>query len=182
MSVYRPAFEAALRLFAEVSEAMLDADLSAPILVGGGAVELYSGSAVMTGDFDLVTGRQDAFEALLRDKGFVRPSGPGVATRGWVHPELQLGFEVVSDRLLDGNADRSRVRLLDAGEGKRFAVISIEDLIADRMGQYASGTAADLLEQARTLYRLSERIDRSYLDRRIREETAGDHGIEIVEG
>lgn len=182
MSTYRPAFEAALRLFAAVSETMRDAGHSAPILVGGGAVELYSGSAIMTGDFDLVTGRQDAFEAILQANGFVRPSGPGVATRGWVHPDLQLGFEVVSDRLLDGNADRSRVRLLDAGEGKSFAVISVEDLIADRMGQYASGTAADLLEQARALYKLSERIDRAYLDRRIREETAGDHGIEIVEG
>ena len=146
MSPYRPAFEAALRMFAEVSEAMANAGLSAPILVGGGAVELYSGSAIATGDFDMVTGRQDKLEEILRAKGFVRPSGPGVATRGWVHPALQLGFEVVSDRLLDGNADRSRVRLLDAGEGKHFAVISIEDLIADRMGQYASGTAADLLE------------------------------------
>jgi hypothetical protein len=182
MSPYRPAFEAALRMFAEVSEAMVAAGHIAPILVGGGAVELYSASAVMTGDFDLVTGRQDAFETFLREKGFVRPSGPGMATRGWIHPDLQLGFEVVSDRLLDGNADRERVRILDAGEGKRFSVISIEDLIADRMGQYASGTAADLLEQARTLYRLSEAIDRTYLDRRIREETAGDHGIEIVEG
>ncbi|WP_340314359.1 hypothetical protein [Rhizorhabdus argentea] len=178
--MYRPAFEAALRLFAEVSDAMRKAGLSAPILVGGAAVELYSGSAIVTGDFDLVTARQEAFEEILQSNGFVRPSGPGMATRGWVHPALKLGFEIVSDRLLDGNADRSRVRLLDAGDGKHFAVISIEDLIADRMGQYASGTARDLLEQARTLYKLSERIDRSYLDRRIREETAGEYGIDIL--
>lgn len=50
------------------------------------------------------------------------------------------------------------------------------------MGQYASGTAADLLEQARTLYKLSESVDPVYLDRRIREETMGDYGIDDVQG
>lgn len=62
-----------------------------PVLVGGAAVELYSGSAITTGDFDVVTGRQDAFEAALREDGFTKPGGfghtplgldtPGYATR-----------------------------------------------------------------------------------------------------
>ena len=52
-SPYRPEFEAALRLFARVSEAMVARGLSRPILVGGAAVEYYSGSAVTTGDFDI---------------------------------------------------------------------------------------------------------------------------------
>lgn len=42
----------------------------APILVGGAAAELYSGSALTTGDFDVVTGRQRAFEDALREQGF----------------------------------------------------------------------------------------------------------------
>ena len=36
----------------------------------------------------------------LRRLGFVKPKGPGKLTRGWIHPDLQLGFEVVSGSLL----------------------------------------------------------------------------------
>lgn len=77
----RPEFEAALRLFAQASRAITVRGYPAPILVGGGAVELFSVSAMMTGDFDVSTARQDVFEQVLFDLGFVRPSGPGVATR-----------------------------------------------------------------------------------------------------
>lgn len=59
-------------------------------------------------------------------------------------------------------------------------VIAVEDMIADRMGQYASGTARDMLQQARALASLSERLDLDYMERRIRYETAGDYGIEDV--
>lgn len=65
MSSYRPAFEDALRLFARVSEAMKARGLLAPILVGGAAVEIYSNSAINTGDFDIVTAAQFEFEEEL---------------------------------------------------------------------------------------------------------------------
>ncbi len=180
MSPYRPEFEAGLHLLARVSERMRQAGCLPPVLVGGGAVEIYSGSAITTGDFDLSTPRQDLFEAALQAEGFIRPSGPGMATRGWIHPDVRLGFEVVSDTLLDGNADRSRVRMISIGDAGRVAVISVEDIIADRMGQYGSGTARDMLGQARALFRLYSDVDRDYLERRIREETAGDYGIDAL--
>jgi hypothetical protein len=121
-------------------------------------------------------------EDELRKLGFVRPSGPGYATRGWIHPELHLGFEVVSDTLLDGAADRERVQLIDLGEDGVVAVISVEDMIADRMGQYASGTASELLEQARRLYALHRDADRDYMESRIRHESAGEYGVEDLNG
>jgi hypothetical protein len=62
---YRPEFEAALRLFARASREMERRGFSAPILVGGGAVELYTFSKVTTGDFDIVTACQHAFEDVL---------------------------------------------------------------------------------------------------------------------
>jgi hypothetical protein len=181
MSLYRPEFEAALRAFARASEAMKSNGFEAPVLVGGAAVELYSGSAITTGDFDVVTGRQDAFEDALLAQGFARPNGPGHTLLGWVHPDLQLGFEVVSRTLLDGLADRERVQLVELEPDGDVAVISVEDMIADRMGQYASGTAPDMLAQARTLFTLHPDADLAYLDRRIREETSGDHDIANLE-
>lgn len=92
MSGYRPEFEAALRLFARVSEAMKARGLPRPILVGGAAVEYYSGSAIATGDFDLCSPVQPELEEEMRRHGFVKPSGPGMATRGWIHPDFRLGF------------------------------------------------------------------------------------------
>jgi hypothetical protein len=127
-----------------------------------------------------VAPRQDAFEEEMRRVGFVRPSGPGVATRGWVHPELKLGFEVVTDRLLDGMADSNRVRLFTLAPDGDAAVMSVEDMIADRVGQYASGTAREMLGQAKALFRLYSDADLEYLEERIRYESGGDYGLDIL--
>lgn len=177
MTPYRPEFEAALRILAEVSTAMVARGFDPPVLVGGGAVELYSGSAIMTGDFDVVTARQEEFEAELRARGFTKPIGIGHTSLGWVHPDLALGFEVVSGSLLDGMADRDRIVLIDLGDDGVAAIVSVEDMIADRMGQYASGSAPDMIEQARKLFALHRDADMVYMERRIRHESAGDHGI-----
>jgi hypothetical protein len=177
-SAYRPEFEAALRLFARVSGAMAARGFGRPILVGGAAAELYTTSAITTGDFDICTPYQPEFEAELQREGLVKPGGPHSQTRGFVHPVLGLGFEVVAATPMDGGA---RVRLIEqAGETGPIRVVSVEDLIADRMGQYASGTARDRLDQARKLFALNPDCDLAYLDRRIREESMGDHGLEDV--
>ncbi|WP_375403680.1 hypothetical protein [uncultured Sphingomonas sp.] len=178
---YRPEFEAALRILARVSEAMRARGYEAPILVGGGAVELYTRSAITTGDFDVVTARQEEFEAELRREGFTKPIGIGHTSLGWVHADLRLGFEVVSSSLLDGMADRDRVVLIDLDRDGVAAIVSIEDMIADRMGQYASGAAPEMLEQARALFRLHADADMDYMDKRIRYETAGDHGVASIQ-
>lgn len=182
MSGYRPEFEEALRLFAKASKAMRARGFPAPILVGGAAVEIYSNSAVSTGDFDIVTAQQREFEDELQHLGFMRPAGIGKATRGWIHPRLRLGFEVVSSSLLDGMADRNRVRLIDMGTAGEAAIISLEDMIADRIGQYASGTAPDMLEQARRLFILHSDADLDYMEERIRYESAGEYGISALKG
>lgn len=101
----------------------------------------------------------------------------GQSTRGWVHPNLALGFEVVASDLLDGNADRSRLGRIDLGEDGTAAFLSVEDMIADRMGQHASGSAPGMLEQARTLYRLHPDADLAYLEERIRQESTGNYGV-----
>lgn len=181
MSAYRPQFEAALRLFARVSEAMKARGLSRPVLVGGAAAEYYSASALTTGDFDMCSPAQPALEEELQHFGFIRPSGAGKSLRGWIHPELGLGFEIVANVPMDGNVDAAHIVLIEnMTPGAAFAIISVEDLIADRMGQYASGTARDRLDQARALFSLNPDIDLDYLERRIREESFGDYGIEDI--
>ncbi|WP_240502244.1 hypothetical protein [Sphingomonas panacis] len=160
---------------------LTDRGYDPPIVVGGAAVELYSRSAVMTGDFDISTARQAVFEEALQALGFVRPSGAGKLTRGWLHPDLQLGFEVVASNLFDGLADRERLLIVNLDDDGTAAFVSIEDMIADRVAQFASGSAPEMLEQARALLALHSHVDRSYLSRRIFEETAGDYDLESFE-
>ncbi|MGH6747132.1 hypothetical protein [Novosphingobium sp.] len=178
MTGWRAQFEDALRVLARVSMAMDDAGHRPPILVGGAAVEIYTQGQIATGDFDLICGRQDLLEEQFVRFGFERPSGPGKSTRGWIHRELGMGFEVVSDTLLGGLADRAMVRVLELGDDGAVAIIAPEDIIADRMGQYASGSAPEMLGQARALYALCEGLDMAYMERRISEETAGSHGLQ----
>ena len=82
---------------------------------------------------------------------------------------------------MDGNIDDRRMVLVDGlAADAAFVIVPVEDLIADRMGQFASGSAPDMLGQARILYLLHPDLDMPYLERRIRHETAGDHGIEDI--
>lgn len=178
MTRLRPDFEKALRFFGRASRQLTDQGFSAPVLVGGAAIELYSNNLIATGDFDIATARQEEFEHALIGLGFVRPSGSGKATRGWIHPDFRLGFEVVTSTLLDGLADRDRVVRLDLGEDGTACILAIEDMIADRMGQFASGSAPDMLNQAQVVASLHSDLDPVYLERRIREETSGELGIQ----
>ena len=150
-------------------------------LVGDAAAEYYSGSAITTGDFDLCTPMQPVFEEELQSYGFIRPAGAGKSLRGWIHPELGLGFEVVANVPMDGSVDADHIVLIENfGVDGSFAIISVEDLIADRMGQFASGTARDRIDQARALLLLNPDADMVYLEKRIREESFGDYGIEDI--
>jgi hypothetical protein len=182
-SPWRPEFLDALRMLARLSEALARRGLPRPVLVGGGAVEFYTGSAVMTGDIDVTSPVQPELEEELRKLGFIRPSGPGKSTRGWVHPDIGLGFEVVGNSPMRDTPDEIRIRPVEPIDGEPpVRILSLEDLIADRMGQYASGTAREMLEQARQLLPLVSEADRDYLDRRIRTETMGDYGVEDLKG
>jgi hypothetical protein len=178
-SPYRPEFEAALRLLSQISEEMASEGRSRPVLVGGGAVEYYSASMMMTGDIDLCAPAQSALEAIMQTHGFIRPRGAGKLTRGWIHPDLKLGFEIVASIPMDGTVDSDHILLIEEfSDSGSFAIISVEDLIADRMGQFASGSAPEMRGQAQQLFSLHPGCDLAYLEKRIRMETMGDFGVD----
>jgi hypothetical protein len=45
------------------------------------------------------------------------------------------------------------------------------------MGQFASGTAPAMREQAKSLFVLHNQADIEYMDKRIRYESGGDYGV-----
>lgn len=63
-----------------------------PVLVGGAAVEFYTGGAVVSGDFDIVAGSLGPIEAALIELGFVRENRQGHLLRGLYHPALLIGW------------------------------------------------------------------------------------------
>ena len=179
---HRENFIAGLSLIVEAIEEMAVRGLTRPILVGGAAVELWTSSEVVTGDFDFVTENQAAFEETLQTKGFIKPSGIGVLQRGLLHPELLIGVEVVSGRVFDGNVPEDRLVMITFESGS-LMVISVEDAIADRMGQYASHETSneEMLGQAVTLLSIAAEIDREYLDKRIKSETLNSYDLSFLE-
>lgn len=169
---FRPQFKQALGLLAKAIASMSRNGYEPPILVGGGAVEFYTGSAVTSGDFDLVTPHSSALEEALRSVGFVRISEPGFSSRSFMNRQLGFAVDVVSGILMDGRTDPEKTLVVEI-DGTSLRIISIEDLIADRMGQAYSQMPPrrDMLDQASLLLQFAKSVDEMYLDRRIREET-----------
>ena len=173
---FRHDFVEALKILAGASDDLVAQGHHRPILVGGAAVEFYTGGAVCSGDFDIVTPSGAALEAALLARGFKKEDRAGWLARGYYHPELAIGVEVVGGVLFEGRGDPARVRLVEVAPKEKVAFVAIEDLIADRMGQFRSAPRGvrEMLEQAAMLLRLAESADEAYLDRRIREETSGE--------
>ena len=82
---------------------------------------------------------------------------------------------------MEGAAERTRVRVVRVKQGA-VSFLGVEDLIADRMGQYASDPAHgdDMIGQARALFDLAGEIDETYLDKRIRRETLDSCKLETL--
>ncbi|MBF0333382.1 MAG: hypothetical protein HQL40_07005 [Alphaproteobacteria bacterium] len=169
---FRPEYTAALRVLARAFEEVQQRGFQCPVLVGGAAVEFWTGGSVVSGDFDILTGADEYLLRALEADGFRRPTGPGVLTRGLVHDDLEIGIELVSGAYFGGNADRTRIVIVEVGGGK-VAFPPVEDIIADRIGQYASSPRGvpEMRQQAVILYALADGVDEAYLSRRIQQET-----------
>ncbi|MGH9379717.1 MAG: hypothetical protein ACRD2Z_03775 [Thermoanaerobaculia bacterium] len=96
-----------------------------PVLVGGGAVELYTGGAYTTGDLDFVGAVSQEVEDDLRSAGFQRTG------RHWVHEEGGIFIELPASSLTDGE------RAVRIGSGDESVLtISPEDALVDRLAAW----------------------------------------------
>ena len=145
----------------------------APVLVGGGAVAVQTQGAFMSGDLDLFAPNDAALAASLIAAGFVRDYRPARLAGGYFHPGFpQYGVEPISGQLFDGRSDRAKLIRINFASGKGIVIPSFEDMIADRLGQYAASNGNDVtrLGQARLLFQLADELDVPYLKARISDE------------
>ena len=130
-----------------------------PVLVGGAAVELYTGGAYTTGDIDLVGPMTPSVERGLQAAGFERHG------RHWIHEEAQVFVEIPGSALAAGE-----LAVWAEMEGQRIRVIAAEDLLVDRLGAWeywrssVDGVNAFLVWKA-----VEDRIDLARLEARVKE-------------
>ena len=143
------------------------------VLVGGGATSVLTGGSFHSADFDMVAMMDDAFERAMLATGFRHEDRSGHLLIGYYHPDHPgYGVQQVSGDLFQGRADRRRLVQLKLQGSDHITMPSIEDMIADRLGQHAIASPTDdsRLGQAETLYRLASNLDITYLLERIRDE------------
>lgn len=133
------------------------------VLVGGALVELLTEGMYVTGDIDLV-GDPQAVGRLLEATGFAREG------RLFVEEDLGLAVEIVGRRL-DPERRSERIRY----RGRTLHVLSIEDLIVDRLCAAKFWESQTDHEQAQLLYGTHhDRLDMERLRARAKEERVED--------
>jgi len=154
-----------------LSKEMLMQKVSQPIVVGGMAVELYTQGSYTTGDIDLKAPKEPLKEILTR-WGFINQG------RLWLNKELDIYVDWLGEDLEEGPEALQRLNTLVIDEGLQIKVISIEDLIIDRLKAYKWWRDEDSFLWARVLVEvkkvLAEPLEVEYLRRRAAEEEIED--------
>jgi hypothetical protein len=135
-----------------------------PVLVGGGAVELYSGGAYVTGDLDFAGEVPSEVASRLREAGFARQG------RHWVHEAGQVFLEFPSSALEpDERAER-----LTVGE-VTVLVLGLEEVVVDRLAAWKHWRSEIDGINALQVWRAREpELDRARLERLARKRHVAD--------
>lgn len=134
-------------------------DNKKPVLVGGSAVELYTRGLAKSIDLDLIADRSKIVPLLL---------GLKFKQMGRHFYKGRIYIEIPSDSL----AGRSVILKY---KDKKIRVISIEDLIIDRLSACKFWNSTYDCEQAQMLIEAyKDKLDRRYVAKRAEKEKVGD--------
>ncbi len=97
-----------------------------PIVVGGFSVEIYTNRDYSTRDIDFVVNEINKVSSLLKEVGFEKEG------RHLYHQRLKVAIEFPDDRLAGSYQKVTKVEI-DEGENLYVYVISLEDIIMDRL-------------------------------------------------
>jgi hypothetical protein len=112
-----------------LSEEITERGGQMPIVVGGEALELYTQGSYTTGDIDLKA-PYTITEAVLREWGFTKRG------RVWLNESYDLYIDLLGEKLEEGAEAEKRTEVIEIADGKTIRVLSIEDLIIDRLNAF----------------------------------------------
>ncbi len=149
--------EEKFEFLAEISS--LFPDNKKPILVGGSAVELYTRGMAKSIDLDLIADRTVIAPLLLKQ---------GFKQEGRHFYKGRIDIEIPSDIF----KERS---VIVKYRGKKIRIVSVEDLIIDRLCACTFWDSVYDCEQAQMLIRAyKNKLDKQYLNERARQEMLPD--------
>lgn len=135
-----------------------------PVLVGGSAVELYTGGAYTTGDLDFVGHISQNARKSLTEAGFIRHG------KNWIHEKAKVFLEFPSSSL--GEGERKAILNLDHFQ---VQIISPEDLLVDRLAAWKHWESPVDGVNSFLLYRAQNKFfDEDHLERRTTTEDVQD--------
>ena len=147
-----------LGLVGLLSKELAARGLPPPVIVGGHAVEIYTFGAYATQDVDLLCADTKAFGEACASLGLARRG------RHWLQPEIPLAVELGANEF----PDRINEILVD---GAPVRIISLEDLVIDRLNAYVWWKSTQDGDWAEMLLRLHRpHLDMAYLEKRATEE------------
>ncbi len=131
-----------------------------PIVVGGEALEIYTQGGYTTGDID-IKGPASIINEVLLEWGFSKKG------RVWFHEELDVYVGWLGEALDEGSEAEKRVTTVVVGDGLEVKVISVEDLIIDRLSAVKWWKDEDGIMWAKVLVEVKKaaegHVDRDYL-------------------
>ena len=149
---------------------------TAPILVGGSAVEVYTFGHYVSGDIDLVAQNKDEVRNVLLSTGLFKEVG-----RLLISEELGV-FVDIPDDVLAGSYEKIRTIKIPELDTE-IKVIGIEDLIVDRLNACIFWKSESDCEIARYLFeKYKDEIDLDYLIERAKKERLPLEKIDFLKG
>ncbi len=140
-------------------QSLFSDEIQVPVLVGGAAVEILTGGAYTTGDLDFVGIVPTSVRRILESNGF-KKSG-----RHWINEEAEIFMEFPGEVL-----GPEELAIQRDAFGYDLILVSLEDLLVDRLGAWAYWKSGVDGANAFLLYRACRKeIDQDRLTRRARE-------------
>jgi excisionase family DNA binding protein len=162
--------ERRLRLAGLLAKGVVALGWSAPIMVGGFAVQYHTAGDYRTLDIDFV-GASEPVAQVLESWGFAREG------RHWYDPGLKFAIEVPGAQLEDW--ERRRVVAVRVG-GLDAYVLGMEDIIIDRLNACVHWKDAESCRWAKVMIVTAPELDVAYLEQRAETELVLDKLREML--
>ena len=158
-----------LDVVAEISSFFEERGLGRIVVVGGFAVEVYSGSAYRTGDVDIIV--EGDVDLLRRALGLIEEW----RGRAWVYRGLRYAIDIVSTRY-----DKPREPIVLEVGGKHVYVEPPEESVIESLNACVYwGSDLDCEKAAMVMAAQWDEIDWKYLEDRCREEGVYERFLEV---